>query len=139
MNPAHGKIPMFLIAAGLPAARRGVMSEVRPAVAPLPLNYGGVQVPEAKGWEEGIEMAELYSLPHPTLSRRRGLRPTAFPLSALPSIAKRHSAQLDPPDVCSISITWSRLKLAAFWRGGNSLKVCRNLPTYVCAGTSRKT
>ena len=29
---------------------------------------------------------------------------------------------------CIFSITWSRLKLAAFMRGGNSLKVSRNSP-----------
>ena len=29
----------------------------------------------------------------------------------------------------SFSITWSRLKLAAFWRGGYSWNVARNLPT----------
>jgi hypothetical protein len=34
-----------------------------------------------------------------------------------------------PPDVCSFSITSSRLKLAAFCRCGNSLKVIRNFPT----------
>ncbi len=39
----------------------------------------------------------------------------------------------------SFSITWSRLKLAAFWRGGYSWNVARNLPTYACAGTMKKT
>ena len=29
----------------------------------------------------------------------------------------------------SFSITWSRLKLAAFWRGGYSWNVARKLPT----------
>ena len=35
------------------------------------------------------------------------------------------------------SITWSRLKLAGFWRGGNSLKLCSHWPTYRPAGTIR--
>lgn len=34
-----------------------------------------------------------------------------------------------PPSGVNASSTWSRLKLAAFCRGGNSLKVCRNCPT----------
>ena len=33
---------------------------------------------------------------------------------------------------------WSMLKLAAFWRGGNSLKVAKKSPTYFWAGISRK-
>jgi len=34
-----------------------------------------------------------------------------------------------PAGVLIFSITWSRLKLAGFWRGGNSLKVARNSAT----------
>jgi len=34
-----------------------------------------------------------------------------------------------PAGVLIVSITWSRLKLAAFWRGGNALKVARNSAT----------
>ena len=33
------------------------------------------------------------------------------------------------PAVCSCSITLSKLKVAAFWRGGYSLKVCKKFPT----------
>ena len=33
------------------------------------------------------------------------------------------------PGGASFSITWSRLKLAAFWRGGYSWNVARKLPT----------
>src|SRR5215475_6279174 len=40
---------------------------------------------------------------------------------------------------CILRSTSSRLKLAAFWRCGYSLNVCRNSPTKACAGTSRKT
>jgi hypothetical protein len=40
---------------------------------------------------------------------------------------------------CILRSTSSRLKLAAFWRCGYSLNVCRNCPTKACAGTSRKT
>jgi len=49
------------------------------------------------------------------------------------------SGQWPPPLDASVifSITWSRLKLAAFWRGGKSLKVARNSPTKAWAGTSR--
>ena len=43
-----------------------------------------------------------------------------------------------PGDVI-FSITCLRLKLAGFWLGGNSLKVCKNSPTYFCAGTIRNT
>jgi hypothetical protein len=35
----------------------------------------------------------------------------------------------------SSSIWPPTVKLAGFWRGGNSLNVARNLPTYACAGT----
>ena len=38
---------------------------------------------------------------------------------------------------CILRSTSSRLKLAAFWRCGYSLKVCRNSPTKACAGTIR--
>src|SRR6266850_6199723 len=41
--------------------------------------------------------------------------------------------------VSSFRITSSMLKLAGFWRGGNSLKLEIHLPTKTCAGTSRKT
>src|SRR5262245_51684792 len=40
---------------------------------------------------------------------------------------------------CILRSTSSRLKLAAFWRCGYSLNVCRNSPTKACAGTSRNT
>src|SRR5215471_7816061 len=40
---------------------------------------------------------------------------------------------------CILRSTSSRLKLAAFWRCGYSLNVCRNCPTKACAGTIRKT
>jgi len=43
----------------------------------------------------------------------------------------------EPTPDCSFSSTWSRLKLAAFWRGGNSSKVFRKSPTIFCAGTNR--
>ena len=43
-----------------------------------------------------------------------------------------------PPCDTIFSITWSRLKLAAFMRGGYSLKVPRKFPTKDWAGTSRK-
>ena len=35
------------------------------------------------------------------------------------------------------SITWSIVKLAAFWRGGNSLNVSRNCATSACAAKTR--
>ena len=38
----------------------------------------------------------------------------------------------------SFSITWLRLKLPGFWRGGNSLKLCIHSPTYMAAGPTRK-
>jgi len=38
----------------------------------------------------------------------------------------------------SFSMTRSKLKLPAFWLGGNSLKVARNSPTMCCAGTQMK-
>ena len=39
-------------------------------------------------------------------------------------------AQLLPaPLEVSLSITWSMPKLAAFWRGGNSLKLCSQFAT----------
>jgi hypothetical protein len=38
----------------------------------------------------------------------------------------------------SCSITRSKLKLPAFWLGGNSLNVARNSPTMCCAGTQMK-
>src|SRR5262249_801625 len=38
---------------------------------------------------------------------------------------------------CILRSTSSRLKLAAFWRCGYSLNVCRYCPTKACAGTSR--
>jgi len=34
-------------------------------------------------------------------------------------------------------LAWSMVKLAAFWRGGNSLKVARNCATSPCAGMNR--
>jgi len=37
----------------------------------------------------------------------------------------------------AFSNAWSMLKLAGFWRGGNSWNVLRNSPTIACAGTSR--
>jgi hypothetical protein len=37
----------------------------------------------------------------------------------------------------SFSIAWSIVKLAAFWRGGNSAKVARKRPTSVCAASTR--
>ena len=39
----------------------------------------------------------------------------------------------------SLDMTSSRLKLAAFWRCGYSLKLARYWPTYSCAGTTTKT
>ncbi len=45
----------------------------------------------------------------------------------------RHAAgpksYFEPPEFCSCSMTWSMPKLAAFCRGGYSLKVARNRPT----------
>jgi hypothetical protein len=54
-----------------------------------------------------------------------------------PSPRNPYQPHCGPGDLI-FSITWSRVKLAAFWRGGNSWKVCRNFPTYACAGTKRK-
>src|SRR5262249_19007159 len=38
---------------------------------------------------------------------------------------------------CSLALSraWSMLKLAGFWRGGNSANVFKNSPTIACAGT----
>ena len=60
-------------------------------------------------------------------------------------IPGRAAAPLDlhyrlPEGCCvSFSITWSMPKLAGFWRGGNSLKLCSQFTTNAWAGTSRKT
>jgi hypothetical protein len=55
-------------------------------------------------------------------------------------VTLRESYQLPPPAPCwSVCSARSMLKLPGFWLGGNSLKVARNLPTYCCAGTSKKT
>jgi hypothetical protein len=35
-------------------------------------------------------------------------------------------------------MTWSMPKVAAFWRGGNSLKLWSQFATKACAGTSAK-
>jgi hypothetical protein len=51
----------------------------------------------------------------------------------------RRAYRVLPAASVSFSITWSRLKLAGFCRGGNSLKLASQLATYACAGTSRKT
>lgn len=48
-------------------------------------------------------------------------------------------AYFEPRLSVSLSITSLIVKLAAFWRGGYSLNVSRNCPTYVCIGTSRYT
>lgn len=50
----------------------------------------------------------------------------------------QRGAYLSPAPFVRLSSTWSMPKLPAFWRGGNSLNVARNFPTYCCAGTSRK-
>jgi len=50
----------------------------------------------------------------------------------------QHAAQRPPCIAASIfAITWSTVKLAAFMRGGNCMKVCRNSPTIFCDGMTR--
>ena len=58
----------------------------------------------------------------------RSILPPAVRTSATPRSfpGGRYCA---PPGALIFSITWSRLKLAAFCRGGNSLKVARNSAT----------
>jgi hypothetical protein len=48
-------------------------------------------------------------------------------------LAKRYAAL----GAVIFSMTESRLKLAGFWRGGNSLKLEIHCPTIAWAGTSR--
>ena len=45
-----------------------------------------------------------------------------------------------PPVIAAsiFCITWSMVKLAAFWRGGKSTKLRRKSATTLCAGTARK-
>lgn len=44
-------------------------------------------------------------------------------------MAQCHLGYWAPDGAVSFSITLERLKLAGFWRGGNSPKVCRKFPT----------
>ena len=52
--------------------------------------------------------------------------------------SRQHAKGSNHPMPCagsvSFSITWSIEKLAAFWRGGNSLNVDKNCPTADCCG-----
>ena len=51
---------------------------------------------------------------------------------------RRLQSYFEPVDSVIISMTWSMLKLAGFWRGGNYLKVARKFATYAWAGTRKK-